>query len=231
MLLSRGTAQRGRARKSTPSECTVQGVARSSGWKIRSAQGIAGIFESGSKAGIQPHHAHRLGWQLVRLKLAKSPVDMNVPGWRFYSPSGNRAGYFLDGQWQLGASRSLLKAMMLCWSTTWTINKGVNMSKMYNPPHPGETLREDILPALGLTVTQAAVQLNVTRAALSRVLNGRAAISPEMALRLEVWLCVENVGSADLWVGQQATYDLWKARQAGSPKVQRAPNIDDLVVA
>ena len=105
------------------------------------------------------------------------------------------------------------------------------MSKMYNPPHPGETLREDILPALGLTVTQAAVQLNVTRAALSRVLNGRAAISPEMALRLEAWLGVENGGSADLWLGQQAAFDLWKARQAGSLKVQRAPSIDDLVVA
>ena len=65
---------------------------------------------------------------------------------------------------------------------------------IYNPPHPGETLREDILPALGLSVTQAAAQLNVTRATLSRVLNGRAAISPEMALRLEVWLGVENGG-------------------------------------
>ena len=64
------------------------------------------------------------------------------------------------------------------------------MTRMHNPPHPGETLREDILPALGLNVTQAAAQLGVTRAALSRVLNGRAAISPEMALRLEGWLGV-----------------------------------------
>ena len=62
------------------------------------------------------------------------------------------------------------------------------MSRMFNPPHPGETLREDILPALGLNVTQAAAQLGVTRVALSRVLNGRAAVSPEMALRIEAWL-------------------------------------------
>ncbi|HCN67440.1 MAG TPA: addiction module antidote protein, HigA family, partial [Candidatus Accumulibacter sp.] len=60
-------------------------------------------------------------------------------------------------------------------------------------------------------------------AALSRVLNGRAAISPEMALRLEGWLGVENGGRADAWMAQQATFDLWKARQAGSPTVQRAP--------
>lgn len=93
---------------------------------------------------------------------------------------------------------------------------------MFNPPHPGETLRDDILPALSLTVTAAAEQLGVTRAALSRVLNGRAAISPEMALRLEGWLGVENGGRADLWIAQQAAYDLWKAREAGAPGVTRA---------
>lgn len=96
------------------------------------------------------------------------------------------------------------------------------MTTMHNPPHPGETLREDILPALGLTITEAAKQLGVTRAAFSRVLNEHAAISPEMALRLEGWLGVENGGRADLWLSQQAAYDLWQARQAGAPKVQRA---------
>ena len=96
------------------------------------------------------------------------------------------------------------------------------MSRMFNPPHPGETLREDVLPALGLTVTAAAEQLGVTRAALSRVLNGHAAISPEMALRIEGWLGTENGGRADLWIAQQASYDLWKAREAGAPTVHKA---------
>lgn len=96
------------------------------------------------------------------------------------------------------------------------------MSNLFNPPHPGEMLKEDILPALNLTVTQAAEQLGITRAALSRVLNGRAAISPEMALRLEGWLGEENGGRADLWVAEQAAYDLWKARKGGAPKVKRA---------
>ena len=59
------------------------------------------------------------------------------------------------------------------------------MTRMFNPPHPGLTLRDDVLSALGLTVTQAAQQLDV-----SRVLNARAAISPEMALRIEAWLGV-----------------------------------------
>lgn len=102
------------------------------------------------------------------------------------------------------------------------------MSTMYNPPHPGETLREDVLPALGLSVTEAAEQLGVARPTLSKVLNGHAAISPEMALRLEGWLGVENGGRADVWLAQQAAYDLWKARVAGMPKVRRAP---DLVAA
>ena len=93
------------------------------------------------------------------------------------------------------------------------------MTRMHNPPHPGETLREDVLPALELSVTEAAEQLRVTRATLSRVLNGRAAISPEMALRLEGWLGIENGGSADTWIAQQAAFDLWKARKAGAPKV------------
>ena len=93
------------------------------------------------------------------------------------------------------------------------------MGQMHNPPHPGSTLREDVLPALGLSVTDAAAQLRVTRPALSRVLNGRAAISPEMALRIEGWLGVANGGRVDVWLAQQAAYDLWKARKAGAPKV------------
>ena len=92
---------------------------------------------------------------------------------------------------------------------------------MFNPPHPGLTLRDDVLPALGISVTAAAEQLGVTRPALSRVLNARAAISPEMALRIEAWLGVENGGSASIWLSQQTAYDLWKARKTIKPKVKR----------
>lgn len=87
------------------------------------------------------------------------------------------------------------------------------MVNIYNPPHPGETLKDDVFPALVLSVTQAAAQLEVARPTLSKVLNARAAISPELALRLEVWLGVGNGGRADLWLAQQAAYDLWQARQ------------------
>ncbi len=97
------------------------------------------------------------------------------------------------------------------------------MGRMFNPPHPGGTLKNDILPALGLTVTDAAHQLGVTRTALSRVLNGRAGISPDMARRIEAWLGPERGGRADLWLGMQMDYDLWQVEQKPMPKVERAP--------
>ena len=99
------------------------------------------------------------------------------------------------------------------------------MERMFKPPHPGETLKEDVLPALGLTVTEAAQQLGVTRTALSRVLNGHAAISPEMARRIEAWLGPDRGGSAELWLGLQMDYDLWLAQQRPAPKVTRAPEL------
>jgi antitoxin HigA-1 len=95
------------------------------------------------------------------------------------------------------------------------------MSTMHNPPHPGKTLRDDVLPALELSVTEAASQLGVTRAALSRVLNARAGISPEMALRLERWLGVEHGGRASVWLGMQAAYDLWQTQKSAKPALSK----------
>ena len=92
---------------------------------------------------------------------------------------------------------------------------------MHNPAHPGEILREDILPALGLKVTEAADQLGVTRVAFSRVLNGHAAISSEMALRLEKWLGPGNGPDAKTWLAMQAQYDLWHARKASAKVISK----------
>lgn len=84
---------------------------------------------------------------------------------------------------------------------------------MFNPPHPASILREDILPELGISVSQAADELGVTRVTLSRILNEHSGISPEMALRLQKWLGVENGGSAESWLYMQLQYDLWKAEE------------------
>ena len=81
--------------------------------------------------------------------------------------------------------------------------------EMHEPPHPGEIIREDCLGALGLTVTEAASGLGVSRKALSVLLNGRSGVSPEMAIRLE-----KAFGStAETWLRMQLQYDLGRARQ------------------
>lgn len=80
---------------------------------------------------------------------------------------------------------------------------------MYNPPHPGEVLRELCLDPVGVSVTDAAKALAVTRKALSELLNGSSGVSPAMALRLARAFDT----SPELWLGLQQQYDLWKARR------------------
>ena len=84
------------------------------------------------------------------------------------------------------------------------------MMKMYDPPHPGEIIKELCLEPLGLTVTRAAEALGVSRKTLSAIVNGRAGISPEMAIRLSIAFDT----SPESWLNQQTQYDLWLARQA-----------------
>jgi len=86
---------------------------------------------------------------------------------------------------------------------------------MHNPPHPGEVLRELCLEPLELTITDAAAALGVSRKTLSAILNCRAGISPEMALRLSIAFDT----TPESWLNQQSQYDLWVARQE-SPKMK-----------
>jgi addiction module HigA family antidote len=81
--------------------------------------------------------------------------------------------------------------------------------KMHNPPHPGEVLRQLCLEPLSLTVTDAARSLGVSRKSLSGILNGRAGISPQMAVRLSIAFDT----SAESWLNQQLQYDLWQAEK------------------
>lgn len=81
---------------------------------------------------------------------------------------------------------------------------------MHNPAHPGEILKELVLDPLGLTLTQVAENLDISRKTLSKVINGRGAITPEMAVRLEMAFADPP---ADHWLRLQSAYDLWWARQ------------------
>lgn len=95
------------------------------------------------------------------------------------------------------------------------------MTRMHNPPHPGETLREDVLPALDVSVTQMARRLGLARETLSRILHGRAPISPDLAVRLER----AGIGRARTWLAVQADYDLWQAEHRVQPKIERFANL------
>jgi antitoxin HigA-1 len=82
--------------------------------------------------------------------------------------------------------------------------------KMHNPPHPGEVLRDGVFTDSGVSVTDFAARLGVTRVTLSRVLNSKAGISADMAVRLAAALG----GTAQSWLHMQANYDLWHAEKA-----------------
>ena len=87
-----------------------------------------------------------------------------------------------------------------------------NVSKMNDPPHPGEIIKKDCLQALGLNVTAGARILGVSRQALSNLINRHAGVSADMAIRLE-----KAFGSdAETWLRLQMNYDIWQARQRES---------------
>ena len=88
------------------------------------------------------------------------------------------------------------------------------MSQMHDPPHPGEILQDTVLREM--TVTEFAKRLSVSRVALSRVVNGRAAVSAELAIRLAAALG----GSAETWMRMQVAYDLWHAQKKKRSKIR-----------
>jgi addiction module HigA family antidote len=88
---------------------------------------------------------------------------------------------------------------------------------MKNHPHPGELLREDVLPPLGIEVTDAAQRLGMSRTTLSRIINGHAGISPDLAIRLER----AGISTARFWMNLQSNYELAQAQQRKQPAVQR----------
>ena len=81
--------------------------------------------------------------------------------------------------------------------------------QMHNPPHPGEVIKELCIEPLGLSVTEAAKALDVSRKTLSSIINGKSGISPEMAVRLSIAFNT----SSESWLNQQSQYDLWLAEQ------------------
>ncbi|MBF7141731.1 MULTISPECIES: HigA family addiction module antitoxin [Pseudomonas] len=88
---------------------------------------------------------------------------------------------------------------------------------MHNPPHPGEALREDVLPELKLSTTDLAKQISYSRRRLSTLLNGRSAVKADLAWRLEL----AGVGKAHMWLARQSAYDLWCAQHKSVPPITK----------
>lgn len=93
------------------------------------------------------------------------------------------------------------------------------MSRQRPPTHPGAILREDVLPSLGLSVSEAARQLRVSRQTLHRILAGTSAVTPEMAIRLGKF-CGNEAG---LWLRMQEAFDLWHAERRLAEELEKIP--------
>lgn len=96
-----------------------------------------------------------------------------------------------------------------------------NKAPGWQPSHPGAVLREDVLPALGLSVTQAAETLGISRQMLHGILAERHAVTPEMAVRIGK-LCGNGPG---IWLRMQQAHDLWKAERDLAEEVKRIPTM------
>ncbi|CAG2145336.1 putative HTH-type transcriptional regulator YddM [compost metagenome] len=97
------------------------------------------------------------------------------------------------------------------------------MTRMHNPPHPGSVLAEWLDGLDSMTISAFARHIGVTRATLSRIVNGHAAITPDISIRLE-----EALGaSREMWSGMQTTYDLWQAAQKPRKRIPRIAGAED----
>lgn len=94
------------------------------------------------------------------------------------------------------------------------------MARMHNPPHPGSVLAEWLDGLDDMTITRFANYIHVTRATLSRIVNGHSSITPDLAIRLEMALGT----SREMWIGIQGAYDLWVAENKQRPTIERIAN-------
>ncbi len=178
------------------------------------------MFDKGAPRRVPPALIAKIERILARLDVVAQPEGMNLPGLRLNPLKGDLAGH-----WAVKVSAN--------WRVVFRFDGGdvtdVDLTDyhwearempMKNPPHPGLSVRHDCLNPLGLTVTEAARRLGVSRKQLSELVNGRSGISPEMAIRLDKAFG----GGAETWYRLQTAYDLAQAmKRAGRIDVERIP--------
>ena len=174
-------------------------------------KGLREYYETGNKGGINPDHASMLARMLDRLDASVQPSDMNLPGYYLHQLSGQSKGMCsvrVSGNWRITFTFVGEDATDVDYLDYHQISEGTTMIAR-KPTHPGEVLLEDVIKPLGLTVTDAARNLGVSRKTLSELVNRKSALSPEMALRI----AKATKTSPESWLNMQTKLNLWNALQ------------------
>src|SRR5271166_4726646 len=158
-------------------------------------KGLKRLFEHGDPSGVNPEHVGKLRDILATLHAAPTVAHMDLPGFRLHLLKGQMKGF-----WAM--TRTLIMSIIT--------RQGEQPMTMKNPPHPGGVVLRQCIEPLGLTITDAAEALGVTRNTLSELVNGKRGISPEMAVRLSKVFG----GAEEGWLVQQAQYDLAQVRRS-----------------
>ena len=173
-------------------------------------KGLEEIHLTGKTRRIGADHIRKCVRILQLLEVAEQPEDMNIAGFRFHGLQGGRnagrcAGLGITGSLSAGRAKALWMSILKT-----TIREEVMERKNGLPPvHPGEIIKEDILPSVGLSVTAAAKALGVSRQMLHGILAGRKPLSAVMCLKVARLFG----GSPEVWMRLQAAYDLKKSEQ------------------
>jgi addiction module HigA family antidote len=185
------------------------------------------FFATGDGRRLSVQNPRRIANILRALDDATRAEDMNLPGFRFHALIGRDKGRYAVNASGNGGSRSvgwMERPSTSIWRTI--IEEGSMTKKLPKrglpPMHPGELLREEVLPALGRSKTEIARLLGVARQTLYDILDERQPVTPGMALRLGK-LCGNG---PDLWLNLQKRYDLHRAEQELGDRIKAIPTLE-----
>jgi addiction module HigA family antidote len=173
-------------------------------------EGLQQLFEEDHAKGANAEHARKIRQILALLDAATTLSGLDIQTYRLHPLKGDPKGFWsitVRANWRIIFRFDDATCRML----SNTIEGGLTMP-MKNPPHPGEMIGDEI-EALGVSISDAAKALGVTRQQLHNLIAGRSGITPEMAVRLEMAIG----GSADTWVRLQTNYDLAQIRNRTIP--------------
>lgn len=199
------------------------------------SRALAAFWNRGDASRIRPDLAARVRVRLDALHAARRPQDLHLPGFDFHRLRGHRPTRYSihgNGPWAVTFEwdgEDAVRVDLEQYHGRHRRDEGNDMTARRNaaaraawePTHPGALLRDEVLPALKLTVKEAAEKLDVSRQALHNILAGKAAVTPEMALRLGK-LCGNGPG---LWLRMQQERDLWRAERAMTDALARIPTL------